>query len=55
MGDAVDHDIGILGERNWRNLGRMEGAFEEGQDSCRAVEPMMMIMMEGDEYSMTIH
>jgi hypothetical protein len=31
----------------------MEGAFEEGQDSCRAVEPMMM-MMEGDEYSMTI-
>jgi hypothetical protein len=45
---SVDHDIRILGERNWRNLalkyGRVDEAFEEGEDSCRAVEPMMMMM-----------
>jgi hypothetical protein len=47
MGDSVDHDIRILGERNWRNfaLNREERRklLKEGQSSCGAVEPMMMM------------
>jgi hypothetical protein len=42
----VDYDIRILVERNWRNSAlNREEAFEEGQGSCRVVEPIMMIMM----------
>jgi hypothetical protein len=44
MGDSVDHDIRILGERNWRNLAlnREEWRTLLKEGSCEAVEPMMM-------------
>jgi hypothetical protein len=45
----VDHDIRILGERKWRNLAlntkEWRKLFEEGQVSCRAIEPTTTMMM----------
>jgi hypothetical protein len=38
MGDSVDQDTRLLGERN-----RAEEAFEEGQGPHRAVQSMIMM------------
>jgi hypothetical protein len=45
----VDHDIRILGERNWRisalNREEWRKLLKKARASCRAVEPMMMIVV----------
>jgi hypothetical protein len=44
----VDHDIRILGEELEKfgiKWGRVEEVFEDGLGSCRAVEPMMMTIL----------
>jgi hypothetical protein len=49
LGDSVDQDIKLLGERNWKNFalnrGEWRKLFEEGQGPRRAVEPVIMMMM----------
>jgi hypothetical protein len=48
MGDSVDHDVRILGERNWRNLALNREEWRKLLKKGRAVEPkkkMMMMMM----------
>jgi hypothetical protein len=43
MEDSVDHDIGILGKRNWRNLALKREEGRKVLKKARAVEPMMMM------------
>jgi hypothetical protein len=44
MGDSVHHGISILGGRNLRNFELNREAFKEGQGSCRAVKPMVLVI-----------
>jgi hypothetical protein len=48
MGDSVDHDIRILGERNWRNLALNR---EEWRSFCRRPGLMQVCRADDDDDS----